>query len=568
MNEEKENPVEEEKEEIAKEEAREEVKVPSLFHNYISLAGLSIAFACLASIVLLFFIDITASSDQPYLGILLYILLPAVMLFGFFISIIGYFFERRRRRKLTPEQIAEYPILDLNGPKRRRAFLVFIFCSVIFIFMTAFGSYQAYEFSESVTFCGEVCHTVMKPEFVAYNASPHAQVRCVECHVGGGAESYFRAKFSGVRQLYGVITDSYNIPVQTPVHNMRPANETCGKCHWAEKFYGDQLKVFNHYGYDKDNSLNQTRMLIKVGGGNSNTGEASGIHWHMNVANEVSFIASDEKRQNITWVQMKDKNGKIVEYTTKDAQLSPEQIKEMPKRKMDCIDCHNRPTHIYLSPNEAVDNSLTAKKLDVSLPYMKNKAVEVLSKPYKTNQEAIQTISSDLDNYYKTNYPEIYAEKRTIINNAVLEVQRIYSTYFFPEMKTDWQTHPNNVGHFNAQGCFRCHDGKHFSESGKVIRNECNICHTTLDQTFGGKTVASKDGAFQHPVNLGDKNEWQCATCHKGNRAFQHPLNLGDISRFECAQCHKGKYGKTELENVAVRSNSSRFNSTNLRVSR
>lgn len=540
MNEEQETTAESE-ETVEVEEANEPIKVPSLWHNYISFAGIAVALASVISIVLLFLLELTSSSEQPYLGILIYILLPVVMIFGFFVIVIGTLFERRRRRKLTPEQIAAYPILDLNSPRRRRAFFAFIICSFIFLFASAFGSYRAFEFSESVTFCGEVCHSVMKPEFVAYNASPHAQVRCVECHVGGGAEWYVRAKFNGVRQLWGVITDDYNKPIQTPVHNMRSANETCAKCHWSEKFYGDQLRVFNHFGFDENSSLNRTRMLIKVGGGNPATGEATGIHWHMNLGNEITYISDEDKRVNIPWVRMKDTSGNVVEYSTKEFSMSAQQIEEASIRKMDCIDCHNRPTHIYLSPNRSVDDSLTAQKLDISLPFIKMKAVDVLAKPYTTNEEAMKTIASEIDDYYKYSYPDIYAAKRDSVNNAVIELQRIYSTYFFPEMKTDWQTHPNNIGHFNTQGCFRCHDGQHFSPEGKVIRNECNICHTTLDQSFGGVTFTPADGQFQHPAKLGDRNTFQCASCHQGNKSFQHPLNLGDISKFDCAQCHTGK---------------------------
>ena len=531
----------EDKEEIVNEAEKEEIKIPSLLHNYISLIGMSIGVISLSSIILLLLLEFTSSTDQPYLGILIYILLPGVMIFGLFVILVGVIWERRRRRKLSPEEIAAYPILDLNGPRRRRAFLAFIFCSFIFLLMSAFGSYRAFEYSESVEFCGQVCHSVMNPEFVAYNAAPHSQIRCVECHVGGGAENYLRAKFNGVRQLYAVTFKTYSKPIETPVHNMRPANETCGKCHWTEKFHGDQLKVFNHYGYDENNSLNQTRMLIKVGGGNSKTGQAGGIHWHMNLNNEVTFISADDKRQDIKWVRMKDQNGNVVEYSDKDTNFTPEQIEKASKRKMDCIDCHNRPTHIYLSPNQAVDQSIDAKKLDISIPFIKLKSVEVLSKPYTSTNEAVNSIARDFTAYYQTSYPEIYAQKKAIIDSATIELQRIYQTYFFPEMKTDWQSHTNNIGHLNAQGCFRCHDGRMSSKEGKIIRNDCAICHVTLDQTFAGKTFTPPNGKFQHPVNLGDRGEFQCAACHSGNKGFQHPLNLGDISKFQCAECHKGQ---------------------------
>ncbi len=514
---------------------------PSLIRNYISFIGLSIAAASFTSFVLLFLIGLSSGTENPYTDLITFIFVPSILIFGLLVVLIGALYERRRRRNLSHEEIAAYPVLDLNDPKRRRTLIVLTCVAFIFLFMTAFGSYRAYEYTESVTFCGQACHDVMKPEFVAYNASPHARIRCVECHVGGGAEAYVRSKFAGMRQLYGVVTGHYNRPIKTPVHNMRSANETCQKCHWSEKYHGDELKVFNHYGYDEENSLNQTRMFIKVGGGNPATGPVGGIHWHMNIANEVTFISSDEQRQNIPWVRMKDASGKITDYVAKDANLSDQQIAQASKRKMDCIDCHSRPAHIYLSPNESVDQSLDAGKLDITLPFIKAKAVEVLSKPYTTNDEAVAAIAADLTEYYRSTFPDIYASRSSVVNAAITEIQSIYQTNFFPEMKTDWRASPNNIGHYNAQGCFRCHDGQHFSNDGKVIRNECSICHTTLDQTFGGKTVTATNGLFQHPVSLGDKNTWQCASCHKGDRTFKHPLNLGDISKFQCAECHKSE---------------------------
>ncbi len=524
----------------------EQKKIPSLYRNYLSFAGTAIVLASFMCIVFLFLIELNSSHEQPYLAIFTFILFPAIMIFGLVVIIAGILLERRRRRKSPALEIAAYPVLDLNNPRMRRTFLVLMCAAFLFLFLSAFGSYRVYEYSESVTFCGQTCH-VMKPEFTAYNVSPHAQVACVECHVGGGAEWYVRAKFNGVRQLYGVTFGTYNKPIQTPVHNMRPANDTCAKCHWSEKFHGDELKVFNHYGYDEKNSLNQIRMLIKVGGGNAANGQVGGIHWHMNLANEIEYIATDEKRQDIPWVRFKDASGKVIEYQTQNAQFTAQQIEQSPKRRMDCIDCHNRPAHVYLPPDKAVDNSFDANKLDASLPFLKLKAVEVLTKSYNSTDEAVQSIAANLDEYYRSSHADVYAAKKDSINSAAAEIQRIYQTYFFPEMKTDWQTHADNIGHYKVQGCFRCHDGQHFSKEGKVIRNECSICHTTVDQTFAGKTVSAQNGRFQHPANLGDKGSWQCATCHKADKPFKHPLNLGDISRFQCAECHKGLSFKTNL---------------------
>ncbi|MGB7208515.1 MAG: NapC/NirT family cytochrome c [Pyrinomonadaceae bacterium] len=522
-------------------------KPPSLLRNYVSFAGFAIVAASLTSIVLLILIEVTGSAgDNPYSDLITFILFPSILLFGLFIVLVGALIERRRRRTRSAAEIAAYPILDLNDPRRRRAFLVFLSLSFAFLFMSAFGGYRAYEYTESVTFCGQACHTVMRPEFIAYNASPHARVRCVECHVGGGPDAYVRAKFSGMRQLYGVVSGDFSRPIHTPVANMRPANETCAKCHWPEKFHGEKLKVFNHFGFDEKNSLSQTKLLVNVGGGSASGGAVGGIHWHMNVANEITYVATDDKRQDIPWVRMKSADGSVVEYTVKNSGLSAPQIENAPKRVMNCIDCHNRPTHIFLSPNNAVDQSLMAGILNVELPFIKSKAVETLSRQYATTEEAVASIKSDLDGYYRTTYPALYSEKRGSIDAAVTEVQRLYQTYFFPEMKTDWQSHSNNIGHFNTEGCFRCHDGQHFSPEGKVIRNECNVCHVTVGQTFLGKPVEIKDGKFQHPLNLGDRGTWQCAACHKGDRSFKHPLNLGDISKFQCADCHTGSYEKVK----------------------
>lgn len=528
-------------------ETRPPKTTPSLFRNYVSFIGFAIAAASLTSIALLILLEFYSQFDNPYTDLITFIFVPSILVFGLFVAFAGALLERRRRRHIAPEDLKAFPILDLNDPRRRQTLLLFMIVTFGFLFISAFGSYRAYEYTESVTFCGQACHVPMKPEFTAYQASPHAKIRCVECHVGGGAQAYVKAKFNGMHQLWGVVSGHYNRPIVSPVANMREATETCQKCHWSEKYYGDQIRVFNHYGYDEQNSLNQTRLLVKVGGGSPDNGPVGGIHWHMSVANQIDFVATDDRRQAIPWVRMKDKNGNVTEYTARDSNLNAQQIGEMPKRRMDCIDCHNRPAHIYLSPNQAVDRSLDAQRLDITLPFIKAQAVETLAKPYNTEQEALATIASDIDGYYRTNQPDVYNSKHDSVNAAVAELQNIYSTYFFPEMKTDWKAHPNNIGHFYGQGCFRCHDGQHYSPDGRVISNQCNVCHTTLDQTFRGKTISNPAGEFQHPVNLGDRGAWLCANCHKGDRTFVHPLNLGDISRFQCADCHSGKYEKVKF---------------------
>lgn len=518
--------------------------VPSLLRNYISFCGWAIILATLTSIVLLVLIELTGVSDSPYVGIITYIVLPAILVFGMVLVPLGMLVERRRRRGMAPSEIPAFPVLDLNDPRSRTSLAKFLVLTTFFVFMSAFGSYRAYEYTESVAFCGTLCHTVMKPEFVAFQASAHARIRCVDCHVGPGADWYVRSKLSGAYQLYAVAFNKYPTPIKTPVHNLRPAQETCEQCHWPEKFFGAQLKVFNEYGFDEANTLHQTRLLIKTGGGSATTGMAAGIHWHMNIANEVSYVSTDDQRQEIPWVRLKDQYGNVTEYRDVRGAPSPDELAALPRRVVDCVDCHNRPSHVYVPPNRAVNDAFVAGRLDASLPFLKRQSVEVLSQPYSTTDEALGAIGESIGGFYRTHYPDLYASRRASVDSAVKELERIYQTYIFPEMKVDWRTHPDNLGHFYFKGCFRCHDGNHVSDTGKVIRSECAICHTALDQTSAGRVLSNPNGEYVHPIDLGDLPVGDCRRCHTGTGPFRHALDLGDISAFKCAQCHPGGTGR------------------------
>jgi len=236
-------------------------------------------------------------------------------------------------------------------------------------------------------------------------------------------------------------------------------------------------------------------------------------------------------------VQVKDRQGNLVEYYDRNRPLGAEQIASGEKRRMDCIDCHNRPAHTYLPPDLAVDQSFAAGRLDPSIPFLKRQTVASLNQPYSTEDQAVKEIANSLESFYRTNYSDLYQQKGDLFRQAVSETQRIYKTYFFPEMKTNWETHPNNIGHLYSSGCFRCHDGEHVSDTGKVISNNCSVCHTVLSDSAG----ATKDLGrlpIQHPVDLGALADRKCETCHKPNQPFKHPINLGDISMFQCVECH------------------------------
>ena len=484
--------------------------------NVVSLVGVTLALVSLGNFFLLSLIDLVSERASPYVDILAYMVAPAFLILGLVLIAVGLWWERRKKI-VEVEDLPRYPRVDLNDRNQRTAVVLFGSFLLLFVSLSAVGSYKAYEFTDSVRFCGQLCHSAMTPELTTYLLSPHARVACVECHVGAGASWYVKSKLSGARQVYATIFNTFPRPIPTPVHNLRPAPETCEECHWPRRFYSAQLKVFTHYGTDEKNTPLQIRMLLKTGGGDPSTGSPSGIHWHMNISNEITYIATDEQREVIPYIHVKDMQGRITEYASKDAPLTKAQIETLPQRRMDCVDCHNRPSHIYVPPDRAVDEALLAGRLDVSLPYIKLQAVTVLANTYSTTEAAMEGIATDLHKFYVMKYPDVDKARQADIRNAIAEVQRIFRSTTFPEMKLDWKTHPNNIGHFYFNGCFRCHDGQHVSADGRMIRKDCDICHSILgEQQVATSLIAAEGVPFKHPVDIGDITQMSCNVCHTG----------------------------------------------------
>jgi hypothetical protein len=492
----------------------------SYLRNRISLAGLALTLVATVIGLPLMFFDILTDKANPYAGIFIYGVLPGLAAFGVFVALFGVYFERKRRLRSPGEPVPPFPIIDLNDP-HQRLILVGSFSGVLVILvLLAITSYRAYNFTDSIQFCGEVCHGVMKPEYTAYKDSPHARVACVACHVGPGAGWYVHSKISGAYQIYSVIFHKYPRPIPTPVHDLRPARATCEECHWPAKFFGAQQKTFSHYLADEKNSPWQIQALIKIGGGDSKAGASGGgIHWHMYLNNDIYYVASDAQRETIPYVKSVGKDGQVTEYMSTDNPLTPEQLAKSVPRKVDCVDCHNRPSHIYWAPDRSMDLAFETGRLDPSLPYLKREGMRLLAGDYKTETEGLSAIAQGLPEFYAKNYPALLKEKAPLVGEAVRSIQAIFSATIFPEMKTDWRAHPNHIGHLNSDGCFRCHDGLHKSADGKVITNDCGACHTFLAQGKPEDLAKMKLQAqpFKHPVDVGvDVTTMKCDTCHTG----------------------------------------------------
>jgi hypothetical protein len=488
---------------------------PSSFYNPVTLIGAAIAVVSLGLIFFLMVLESLAETPKPYMGIVAFVLLPAVLLIGLFILIFGILRERKRVHDGKPE--TRMPQIDLNNPKHRTAFVVFSIGTILLLMLSAFGSYQAYEHTDSDTFCGTTCHTVMEPEFTAYQNSPHARVGCVKCHIGPGAGWFVRSKLSGAYQVYATLFNKYPRPIPTPIENLRPAQETCEQCHWPKHFFSEKKIQNTYFTSDEKNSKWTLNLLIKVGGGNSEAGPTSGIHWHMNIANQVTYATLDSQRQVIPWVQVKSADGKIVTYKSTDNPLSDEDLKKAKMRRMDCIDCHNRPTHIYPPPARSVNHEMSLGWIDPELPNIKGIAIKALERPYTTKPVALDSIKLMVEEYYRTTYPDIMAKQGDKIDRAIVELQKIYSRGYFPEMHVSWKKFNDNIGHMYYPGCFRCHDGKHVSDQGRVLPRDCNVCHTILSQQFEKDKLRLDLGGveYKHPVDIGDAwKEMNCSDCH------------------------------------------------------
>jgi nitrate/TMAO reductase-like tetraheme cytochrome c subunit len=495
-------------------------KFPRLIYNKISVAGLSLA--AITGVTLILFL-VGGGVANPYVGVFAYMILPPIVLVGLLLVPIGMVRQYKRVQRLGRAALPRWPLIDFNNKTHRNAFLAFLVGGFLYITLAAVGGYQAFHHTESVEFCGMTCHAVMKPEHVAYQNSAHARVLCVACHVGEGAGWYAKSKLSGAYQVYATALNKYPRPIPTPIKNLRPAQETCEQCHWPKKFFGAAQQQFNHFMYDEENTHWPINMLIRVGGGDPKTGQTAGIHWHMNIGMKVEYIARDERRQDIPWVRVTDREtGRVTVYQNEDDPLSEEEVEAGEKRVMDCMDCHNRPSHQYPSPDFAVDRAILTGQIDRTLPEIKRVAVEAMATVYETEEEALRSIATKIPDFYQKNYPEVFAARRVAIDQAVVAAQHQFSQIIFPEMKVRWEHYPDNIGHFIFPGCMRCHMGDMVSEEGWVITKDCNSCHMIMTQGSGDRLelASTPDGLeFVHPEDIdGEWRETACYECHTGTQ--------------------------------------------------
>jgi hypothetical protein len=445
--------------------------------NWLSLLGTSIALVSLVLIIALFFVELMGHEGGPYLGILTFLILPALMVLGLILIPIGIHLQNKRDRRAAErgDQPGGFPVIDLNNEKTRGALLIFLLVTVVNVVVLAGATYKGVEVLDSTEFCGTACHTVMQPEYTAYQRSPHSRVECADCHIGPGADWFVKSKLSGAWQMIAVTFDLYPTPIPTPIENLRPARDTCEQCHWPTKFVGDKLTIRPHYEEDEENTELHTVVLLKVGGLHGRG--SSGIHWHVDPNVQIRY-QSDPSRETIYDVELTEADGTVKLFKS-EAELPADG--ETVWRTMDCVDCHNRPTHVYRPPHVEIDTALDEGRIDKTLPFIKREGMRVVKASYDSHEAARNGITDEIKGFYAKNYPDVASGNAAAVEQAAAELGNIYAWNVFPHMKVDWNTYPNHIGHQDSPGCFRCHNNKHRTEDGKErISRKCNTCHTIL----------------------------------------------------------------------------------------
>jgi nitrate/TMAO reductase-like tetraheme cytochrome c subunit len=469
----------------------------------------------------------------------------------------------QRKRWLRRPRWLRWPnfTVDLSRPKHRRnLFFASVGLGGVAIALLAVGL-QALHYVESSEFCGELCHP-MESMNVRYERSPHANVECAACHVGPGAAAFVKSKIAGTKELFALATNTYHRPIKSPVHGLRPAREICGECHTPTSFKDNVIKTIVHYDDDEANTPVQSVFILKMGGWRESTGVSEGIHWHS--TNPIYYIAADEQRQVILWVGAEQADGSLKEYYARDmlnmawSSYVEEARAKGEVRLMDCIDCHNRAGHFIPSPEVTVDEAIHVDLIPADLPYIRAKAVEVLTPVYASEAEAYEAIDGLADVYRAGDL----GGRQSDLDAALAELKKIYSESHFPDVKLDWRVNPNNARHSPFPGCFRCHDGKHAAvdragnEVG-IISVKCNLCHTVPIVGRGddmlveapvitGAVPASHSDfrwTIEHRSTTEDERQ-DCYTCH--GQSFCSNAACHNLSHPpDMAFTHADEYRKT-----------------------
>jgi hypothetical protein len=440
-----------------------------LASHWISMLGTALVTLAGFSWLFLLPTNLRGRVENPYIGLLLFIVIPVIFFVGLALIPIGVFLAKRHIA-------ATIETLPDRKSAFRRAGIFFAVMTVANVIIGSQFSYRAVEHMDTAQFCGQSCH-VMKPEFTAHMSPPHQGVACASCHIAPGATGWVHAKMAGTHQLFSVVFNTYPRPIESAMENNRLVSsaDTCEQCHSRERAIGPRLKVLTKYKDDEANTRTETVLMMLAGGG-----ATGGIHGaHMGPGVHIRYAAADKKRQTIPWVEYRNMaTGAQRTYIASDAKADA--VAALPTFDMQCVDCHNRAAHSFEQADHAVDAALASGAIAAGLPFVKKTAVELLKADYNSQEEAGQKISEGLAQFYREKYPRIFSSRSNDIQSAAMALSAIYGRNVFPDLKVTWGTYPNNLGHMDAPGCFRCHDESHATSDKKTITQDCSTCHQSL----------------------------------------------------------------------------------------
>jgi hypothetical protein len=448
--------------------------IAAALRNRLSAGGIALTTASAILFLALVALELLGYLQNPYTGIVIFVMVPALFVLGLLLIPLGLWLERRRRGS-APAAATAWPSLNLSDPNTRRTLAFVAIATLLNLGILSIASFGAVEYSESQAFCGQACHAVMGPEFVSQQGGPHARVHCVACHVGPGAGAFLSAKLSGSRQLGLVMMGSFQRPIPAPIHNLPAVQDTCEQCHWPDRYLGEMTKVFYEHADDEANTPTKTTVRLKVGGPIAGTRAGEGIHWHMNRGNVVEYVSLDEAREQIAYVRTTTPDGRVREYFAEG--VGEAEVAGRPRRRMDCLDCHNRPAHTFGTTAErAVDEAIGGGLIDARIPFIRREAVRALRTLYPSHEAASAGIDRAIREAMNARLPHAFEEAS--LQRAIGVTQGIYARNVFPAMNIRWGTYANQSGHTTSSGCFRCHTDTHKTRDGLAIRQDCEMCHT------------------------------------------------------------------------------------------
>lgn len=452
-----------------------------LVRSRVSMAGAVVSGLIFPVLVILLFIDMQGIVQNPYFGFLIYMVMGPLFVIGLITMLVGQILFRDREEigLFTLEYIRE----QLNMPGRfiRVRKLIYISSFLAFFTLVVIGvvSYTGFHYTETIGFCGQFCHDVMEPQYISHLNSPHSRIACVKCHISGSSDLATRSKVSGVKMIFSTIFGKYERPIKNPIQSLRPDREVCEQCHRPEVFHGDKLYIKDYFLADEQNTQVQTVLLMRIGSSGYRDGKAQGIHWHVSPDHHTYYRSARDEQDRITEVKLVDHDGRMFIFNNQQEPADKRLVAEG-YRLMDCMDCHNRPTHVFLPATEAIDRKIGGGAIPRTLPFIKKAALEVIRKKYNSKEEARRGIASGIKDWYAENRPDVPANRQAELEQAVNAIYQAWAENVFPEMGIGWETYRNNLAHESGKGCFRCHFDGFQTTEGRGIPSGCDLCHFIL----------------------------------------------------------------------------------------